>query len=69
MVGQPFDLLGQPLPGERLEGLDDAGMERAPPLLEQRLVGHLLGEGVLEGVLDARGRGASRRGTRRPADG
>ena len=69
MMGQAFDLLGHPVPGERLQGLDDAGMQRAPPLLEQRLVGHLLGEGVLEGVLDARGRGASRRGTRRPADG
>ena len=52
MVGQAFDLLGHPLSGERLQGLDDAGMQRAPPLLEQRLVGHLLGEGVLEGVFD-----------------
>ena len=69
MMGQAFDLLGHPLPSERLQGLDNAGMQRAPPLLEQRLVGHLLGEGVLEGVLDARGRGGSRRGTRRPADG
>ena len=52
MVGQPFDLLGQPVAGERLEGLDDAGMERAPPLLQQAAVGHLVGEGVLEGVLE-----------------
>ena len=35
MVRQAFDLLGHPLPGERFEGLDDAGMERPPPLLEQ----------------------------------
>ena len=27
-------------------------MERSPPLLEQRFVGHLLSEGVLESVLD-----------------
>ena len=26
MVRQPFDLLGHPLPGERLQGLDDPGM-------------------------------------------
>ena len=50
MVGQAFDLLGQPVPGERLEGLDDAGMERPPPLLQETAVGHLVGEGVLEGV-------------------
>ena len=55
MVGQPFHLsLRQPprSPAKRLQGLDDPGMERAPPLLEQRLIGHLLGQGVLEGVLD-----------------
>ena len=51
MVGQAFDLLGQPVAGERLEGLDDAGVQRPPPLLEQAAVGHLVGEGVLEGVL------------------
>jgi hypothetical protein len=51
MVSQPFDLLGSPVSGERLESLDDAGMEGAPPLLEQRLVGDLLGERMLEGIL------------------
>ena len=34
MMGQPFDLPGHPLPGECLEGLDDAGMQHPPPLLE-----------------------------------
>ena len=34
MVGQAFDLLGQSIPGERLQGFDDAGMEGSPPLLE-----------------------------------
>ena len=60
MVGQAFDLvrasprspLGHPLPGERLQGLDDARVQRTPPLLEQRLVGHLLSEGVLEGIFE-----------------
>ena len=50
MVRQPFDLLGYPLPGERLQGLDDAGMQHPPPLVEQAAIGHLVGEGVLEGV-------------------
>ena len=51
MVRQAFDLLGQAVPGERLEGLDDAGVQRPPPLLQQAAVGHLVGEGVLEGVV------------------
>ena len=50
MVGQPFDLLGHPVPSERLEGLDDAGMQRSPPLLQQAAVGHLVRQGMLEGV-------------------
>jgi hypothetical protein len=33
MMGQPFDLLGHPLPGKCLQGLDNAGMERSSPLL------------------------------------
>jgi hypothetical protein len=52
MVGQAFHLLGQPVPGQRLQRLDDAGMERPPPLLEERFVGHLMGEPMLEGVVD-----------------
>ena len=51
MVRQAFHLLGHAVPDEGLQGLDDAGMESAPPLLEQRLIGHLLSEDVLEGVL------------------
>ena len=34
MVGQAFDLLGQTVPASA-RGLDDAGMEHAPSLLEQ----------------------------------
>ena len=51
MVRQAFDLLGQPVPSERLEGLDDPGVQHPPPLLEEPAVGHLVREGVLEGVL------------------
>src|SRR5262245_5510052 len=50
MVRQTFHLLGHPVSGECFEGLDDAGMQRPPPLLEQCLIGHLLGEGMLKGV-------------------
>jgi hypothetical protein len=52
MVGQPFHLLGHLVSGKCLQGRDDPSMECPPPLLEQRLIGHLLGEGVLEGILD-----------------
>jgi hypothetical protein len=59
MVRQAFDLvwasprspLGHPVSGERLKGLDNAGMEHPPPLLEHTAVGHLVRQGVLEGVL------------------
>ena len=34
MLDQPFGLLGHPVSGERLQGLDDAGMEHPPPFLE-----------------------------------
>ena len=44
--------LGQLVASEGFQGHDNPGMEGAPPLLEQCLVGHLLGEGVFEGVLD-----------------
>ena len=50
MVRQAFDLLGHPVPGERLQGRDNAGMQHPPPLLQQAAVGHLLRQGVLEGV-------------------
>src|SRR5262245_2022957 len=51
MMGQPFDLLGYPVPGKPLEGLDDSSMERPPSLLEEAAVGNLICQSVLEGVL------------------
>jgi hypothetical protein len=54
MVGQAFDLLGHAIPGKRLEGLDDAGMEHPPSLLHKAAVGYLVGEGVREGVFEVR---------------
>ena len=50
MVGQALDLLRDPVPGERLQGRDDAGMQDPPPFLEEATVRHLVGQGVLEGV-------------------
>ena len=52
MVGQALDLLSHSLSGERLEGLDNPDMQSPPPLLQEAFVGHLLGEGVLEGILE-----------------
>ena len=37
--------------GERLQGHDDAGMQRPPPLQQETAVGDLMRQGVLEGVL------------------
>ena len=48
---QAFHLLGQPLRGERLQGLDNTGVQHPPPLLEETAIGHLVRQGVLEGVL------------------
>ena len=50
MLGEPLDLLVQPIGIEPFEPCDDAGMEGSPPLLEQAAVGHLVSQGMLEGV-------------------
>jgi hypothetical protein len=47
MVRQAFDLLGHPLPSEGVQGLDDAGMEHPPALLQEATVGYLMGEACL----------------------
>ena len=51
MVRQSVDLLGQPVGIQLLQGRHNAGVQHPPPLLEETAVGHLVGEGVLEGVL------------------
>ena len=50
MVCQALDLFGQAVRVEAFEKLDNAPMQHPPSLLKQTFVGHLLGEGVLEGV-------------------
>ena len=54
MVRQAFDLLGHPVGGERLDGLDQARVQPPPPLQQQAAVGHLVGQGMLEGVFRLR---------------
>ena len=54
MMGQPLGLLGDALGREPLEGLGDAGVEGALPVVEQPLVRHLVRERVLERVLEVR---------------
>ncbi len=51
MVRQALDLLGQPVPASASRASTMPGMQRPPPLLQEAAVGHLMGEGVLEGVL------------------
>jgi hypothetical protein len=48
MVGEPLDVLAPAIGREPSEGLGDAGVQRALPVVEQPLVGHLVREGVLE---------------------
>ena len=50
MVRQAFDLLGHPIRRQRLEGLDQACVQYPPPLQQQAVVGHLMRQGMLEGV-------------------
>ena len=50
MVRQAFDLLGHPLGRERLKGLDNARVQHPPPLQQETAVGHLVRQGMLEGV-------------------
>jgi len=50
MVGQAFHLLGRPVGRERLKRLDDPGMQHPPPLQQEATVGHLVRQGMLEGM-------------------
>ena len=50
MIGQTFDLLGHPISGKRLKGCNDTGMQHPPLLQQEAAIGHLVRQGVLEGV-------------------
>ena len=57
MVREPLDLLGQSTGVEPLDGLDDPRMQGAPAVGEQASIRHLVGQRMLEGVLDIAARG------------
>jgi hypothetical protein len=50
VVRPGFGLLGPSSPGMPLDRGEDDAVERPAPLEEQRGVGHVVGEGMLEGV-------------------
>jgi hypothetical protein len=54
MVRQPFDLLSDPLGRECLQGLDQARVQHPPPLQQEAAVGHLMRQGMREGVVRLR---------------
>src|SRR5215813_1178039 len=54
VMAQTLDLFGQALGIERLDRVDDLGMELTPPVVEHAPVGDIVGERMLEGVLDIR---------------
>jgi hypothetical protein len=54
MVGQSLDVLGQPVRIRAFDGADDAGVESFAPLLEERAIGDVMGQRMLEGVLGIR---------------
>src|SRR5262249_44874582 len=54
VMAQTLDLFGQALGIERLDRVDDLGVEQTPPVVEHVPVGDIVGERMLEGVLDIR---------------
>ena len=55
-MGETLDVLAQAVGIEAFDRVDDPRVERAAALVEQAAVGHLVGQRVLEGVLQTRGR-------------
>ena len=56
VIGESVDLLGEPARGHALDDRD----ERLPALVEESAVGDLVSQGVLEPVLEIRGRRRAR---------
>ena len=54
VVGQPLDVLVQPIAVEPLDRVHDPGVQSASALLEQAAVRHLVGQRMLERVLQIR---------------
>jgi hypothetical protein len=51
-MGEPLDVLPEAIPVECLDRVDDPSVQLAPARLQQSAVRDLVGEGVLEGVLE-----------------
>ena len=51
MVGQPFHLVGEPVGIALFDSRDDTAMQQALPLAQQPPIGHLVRQGVLEGIV------------------
>ena len=54
MMSESFDVFRKALAIECCEGINDTAMQGAASLLEEASVGYLVGESVLEGVLEIR---------------
>ena len=52
MMGEPIPLLGSPGTRPCFEGPKNLRVKGAPAALEQAAIGHVVGEGVLERVLE-----------------
>ena len=52
VMGEALDLLGEPIAVETLHGLGDPSVEVTAPAREEAPIGHLMGERVLERVLE-----------------
>src|SRR4029450_2040536 len=50
MMRELFDLGGETVSPEALDGLNDAGMQHASLCLQETAIGHVMGERMLEGV-------------------
>src|SRR5215467_11203140 len=51
-MGQRLDVLGKSVRIETLESVDDTSVQRAPTVLEHAAIRHVVGQRVLEGVLE-----------------
>src|SRR5262245_24801334 len=52
VVSEPLDLLGETIMIEPLDRIRDPGMQGSPPVVEQAFVCHVVGESVLERILE-----------------
>ena len=54
MIREPLDVLAEPIPVQPLDRSHDLGMALRSNVVQQTAIGHLMGQRVLEGVLQLR---------------